>query len=462
MRIRSRKQSLVNFFLLISFWMLPFSIAVAQEREAPERPAIQCDLDACIQIAFSNHPILRAGEARVSEAEALLETKMAERRPSLNLEGGLGRLSGESISPFAALGGFTEDGIRQRRVSGNFYQAKLGLEVPIFKEGALWGQTSGSMREARFGLLETTSENHLLRREVALQVAEGYVRVLKGLNAVKTDEAIVATLEADVRSAGAKFNQNLISKNDLLMVEVRLATARRDLALSRLTLEKDRRGFSFSIGLAEGEKMEVEAFQDPLPSPRSFEEAVPLAVENHPETKARRFRLQGREEAVGRVWGEGYPTLSLVAHYGLVDDFSRPIRDQWLTMLKMEIPLFDGGVNRKKAAAARARIREEEAHLLDARRRVEREIHDLYSRLRELESQTELVQKQIEQAMEAMKLNRAMSQQNLIPLSAVHDVETALLKLQRLQTDMTYDRRLILIQLRWVAGDAEPGGIGPS
>src|SRR5215831_8103219 len=115
---------------------------------AEEAQVIRCELQACIQMAFANHPLLKASEARQAAARSQVDVQVAARRPTLNLVGESGYLSGKSISPFSALAGVTEEGVPQRRVSGGYYQPTVGLDAPILKEGTLVGQTAPSVREA--------------------------------------------------------------------------------------------------------------------------------------------------------------------------------------------------------------------------------------------------------------------------------------------------------------------------
>ena len=420
---------------------------------AEESKVIRCDLESCIGVAFSNHPILKTGEARQSAAQVLLKVNEAERMPSLDLEGSTGYFSGESITPFDVVGGITEKGIRQRHSSGGYYQATINAQIPIFKEGTLLGQASGLVRQARFGLSKEEWENQALRVQVALKVAEAYVQVLKNRKAVKAQEEIVVSLEGDYNLAQAKFNQNLISENDLLMAEVRLATGRRDISLSQLALRRSQQALSAAMGLDRTHEIDIQDLRE-FPAPlRPLEELVALARENNSQVRAQQFKVRESEEEVKGVESERYPALSVAAHYGVADDFDRPLNDQWVAALQMKVPLFDFGLIRKKAAVARARVVEEEKRLLDFKLDMEQQVHEFYFHVQELEEEIELIKKQIQQTQEALKLNQAMFQQNLLPQSVVHDTEAALLKLQLAQSDAEYDQNLNRFELRLLSGE---------
>jgi outer membrane protein TolC len=58
--------------------------------------------------------------------------------------------------------------------------------------------------------------------------------------------------------------------------------------------------------------------------------------------------------------------------------------------------------------------------------------------------------------MEAVRLNQAMFQQDLLPLSAVLDAEAVLQKLQLALSDAEYDQKLARYQLQVVSEGWEP------
>jgi outer membrane protein len=423
---------------------------------AEEARAIHCDLQACIEMAFANHPVLKASEARQAAARSQVDVRVAERKPTLELEGESGYLSGQSISPFAALSGFTQEGVRQQNVAGGYYQAIVGLEVPLLKEGTLVGQTSASVRQAEFKVSEEAWENRALRLQVTSTVAAAYVAVLKRLKGVQINAQVVSAFEAAYQLALARFNRHLISRNDLLMAEVRVATATRDLSLTRLALRKDQRALASAMGLDQATTMEIQDLQDALAPLPPLERLVALAQRTHPELKARQFRVSGSVEEVSRIQSERYPALSLKTQYGAVDAFAGRPNDQWVAAVKVKVPIFDFGLIRSKAEVARAKVAEQEKLLLDFQRSLEYTIAELYVHVQELEAEATLILKQIEQAMEAVRLNQAMFQQDLLPLSAVLDAEAVLQKLQLALSDAEYDQKLARYQLQVVSEGWEP------
>jgi len=435
------------------FALLLLSVCLVPLRQAAETRHITCDLHTCIALATAHHPLLKAGTARQSAARSELSVRLAERRPVLDLEGETGYLEGKAITPFSALSGVTEEGIEQRRVSGGYYQASVGLEVPLIKEGTLVGHVPSSVRQAQLRISEEDWEYRLARLHVALKVVEAYMHVLQHRKAIQSAEAIAAALEEGYKLAQVRFQQNLISRNELLIGEVRLATARRELARFRVALQRSQRALSSSMGLDTAEAIEIQDLQEALAPLPPVADLLSLAQQTHPELKAHQFKVESSVAEVDRIRSERYPALSLTARYGFVDAFEGRPSAQWLAAMNVKVPLFDFGLTRKKAEVARAKVIEEEQQALNFQLNIEQEIHERYLQLQELDDHVQLLTTKIEQATEEMKLNRALFQQELAPQAPVLDAETALFKLQLALTQAQYERKLRRLQLSLISGE---------
>jgi outer membrane protein TolC len=420
---------------------------------AAEPQVVRCDLRTCIDLAFAHHPQLKTSQARQEVARATINVHAAERRPRVDLEGGIGYLSGEAISPFAAIRGVTEDGVAQRTAEGGFYQFLVQGAVPLLKDGTLIGQTSSAERQAQLGLSEEEWKTRALQTQVALNVVDAYVDVLKKQVAASVHEKIVATLAASYQLAQARFAQQLLAKNDLLIAEVQFVTAKRDQSVAQLALQRSQKALALALGMDKVAAVTPQELQEPLTPLPPFERLVTATQTQHPEVKARQLRVQGSAEEVRKIRHESSPTVTLKMHYGLVDDFDGRLNDQWLTMLEVKVPLLDFGRNSSKVAVARAKMQQEEQYMAESKVDLERELHESYARVQTLEEERQLVEKQIEQATEALQLNRAKLMQNLVPPAAVAETEVALLKLQLAQSDVEHDRKLAHVRLQWISGE---------
>jgi outer membrane protein len=437
---------------LLTIMLVLYLCSVLFNQAAAAAQVIHCDLQTCIAMAMTTHPMLKVSESRQAAARSEIAVKQGVLRPTLDLEGETGYLTGQSLSPFAAISGVTEEGAPQRPTSGGYYQAAVGLDIPLVKEGTLVGRTSDAVQQAHLKVSEEDWGMQGLRLQVAASVVETYIEVLKQQRAIAIYAELAASVEASYQLILARYQQNLVSRNDLLIAEVRFATAKRDLAVAHLARQRGQKALALAMGLDPTHDVEAQDLQERPSSLLPVEQLLTRAQETHPELKAQQLKVQGSTAEVRRIQSERYPALSLTARYGVVDAFAGRLSDQFQTAVKVKVPLFDFGLIKNKADVARAKTMEEEKRLLDAQRLLEGKIYDLYVQAQELSAQAELLTKQIEQATEATKLSRAMYQQELLPLAAVLDAEAALRKLQLALSDAEYGQQSARFRLALLSG----------
>jgi outer membrane protein len=426
-----------------------------------ENPAaLRCDLPTCIQIALTRHPDLQAAEAKKLAAQSKVDFEKAQWRPQLDFRGATGFLNGESITPFSVISGVTEEGFPQREVSGGYYEGTFSLSVPVVREGKLLGWNSPSIQQARFSL--TAEENlQLSRREQIIHdVTAAFINVIKASELVKENEQLIKLTEPQYQLALAKFRQNLVSRNELLIAEVQLASVKRDLVAAKNDLARAQRGLTRAMGFDGPSTVEILDPQLPpsaaVPLP-SIEELTSFAFEHRPEMRAVEAQIQSKTAEVKRARGERFPTLEIVTEYGLANAFdsavsTQSVSTQWRTVAQLRGSIFDFGRNAQKVAHARATMTEEVQKMDKLKAAIAADVQEAYSAITDNRAQLELIEKQIEQATEALKLNRAKFRQQLLPESTVAEVEKVVVKLEQAKVLVNYDLILAYSQLALVTG----------
>jgi outer membrane protein TolC len=417
--------------------------------------ALRCDLATCIQVALTRHPDLQAAAAKKLAAQSKIDFEKTQWRPHLDFKGETGFLNGESVTPFSVIGGVTEEGIRQREVSGGYYAGTFSLSVPIVREGKILGWNSPSIQQARFSLTAEESHQRTRREQIIHDVTAAFINVLKASELVKENEQLIKLTEPQYQLALAKFRENLVSRNELLVVEVQLAKAKRELVVAKNGMARAQRELTKSMGLDAPTRVEILDTQalpsavTPLPP---MEDLLSFAFQHRPEVQAQEAQIQAKTEEVKRAQGQRFPTVELVAEYSLANAFDPPVSTQWRTVAQVTGSLFDFGRGAQKVTLARAVMTQEVKKMDSVKAAIAGEVQDAYTHITDTVAQIDLLEKQIEQATEALKLNRAMFRQQLLPESAVAEVEQALVKLEQAKVLANYDLILGHSQLALVTG----------
>jgi len=427
----------------LGFWCLILvstPVVLAQEGKTP---GLQCALPACIQTALERHPDLQALGAKKSAAQARTGFEAAQWRPLLYGRGQLGYIKG---TPSIA-----NEGLRNREISEGFAAGEAIIELPVVRHGKFWGQETPQFQQAHHEITAAENEQQTRREQLAYGVTTAYVTVLKQQEMVQGQEEIVRLTEVLRQGSAAKFAQGLLSRHDLLMAEVLLANAQRDLTVSRSALLQSKRELGRAMGFSAG--MAVEALDGvglpPLEAPLpTLEALVALAHTHRFELRTQEAQRQIKEAEVARVRGEQRPSVDLSAGYEAESLFDERVFTQWRVFATVVVPLWDFGRNAYKVEAAQAAVHEEEHKGDSLKLQITGEVQEAYTQIVDLKAQLALLATQIAQAAEAVKLRQGQVEQRLASPATVAEAQIALLKAESSKAAMRYD---ILLAFRKLA-----------
>jgi outer membrane protein TolC len=417
-----------------------FRAVSAQTDAAPsEEPApIECDLQGCLDLAFKTSPLLLAAEARQQSASAALGQVNADRMPFVDLDASVAEITGNQLGVLG--GGVSTAGVVLPAVEGTVWRTEVGATAPLWQNGHWFLSESPTQKVAKLTYEQEGWRTKSVRTDVAMSVATAYFDALKAEKAGVIYADYVKLVQSSHDLAKAKFEQNLISKSDLLTAEVKVATAKREAKLVEIAGEKAKRALCSAVGRAG--RCEVRVLEPDQPSgpPKSAEEMIALALANDPELKALEYGIQVQRATTEEAHQGRYPTVSLDFAYIASDDFSAPpVAQRWIGALQLTVPLFDFGRTREAIAYSQAKETEQVRTLEATKIQLSQEIHDSYFTLKEIETELALSTKQLEQAKEALRVKQGMFEQSLASISEVNEAQSEVLRLQLIQIRDSYD-----------------------
>lgn len=409
-------------------WVFASVEAIAEERWTLQR---------CIEYALEHNPDIQAAKARVDASAEDVDAQRRSFRPRLDLEATAGYYEGNPLTPFAVVRGVTEEGIRSRHVSSGYLFAAPVIRIPILQEGAWFGLNSPTVQVASQQLSVDRSTLEAEKNEIVLNVSTAFWNVLKNLQDIRAAEEHMKFLRLDYEIASSKFKEHLVSKNDLLMAEVRLATGQKDLAVYQNLATTLMAELRFQLGLEPTIPITLAEESWTPPQLASLEDLLQQALANRPEIKAQQARVALAEQERRRGAAQRYPVLSVSSSYGIASDAESESNRLWSTALECTVPLFDFGATSSQIRTLAARVAEAEKTLQSIKNSIAREVLTAYTGIQNQATEIALQEKLLEQSTENAQVVRGRFQQNLLPLSALLEAEYSV-----------YDNQKRLVQAR--------------
>jgi outer membrane protein TolC len=197
---------------------------VKWQGEAPET------LEDAWRIALEADQRVAAGDLNLSAADHALAAARAERYPSLNLGANYFALSDQlavsaNVPPLPAT--------QLPFVSRD----SLGFNAVVSQPVYTFGRISSGISAADAEVSANQADAERTKLDVKMRVAEIYIAVLRAIRVVDVDGNRVASLAAHARDVDNRFRKGMVSKNDLLAVQVALADAQQQAVQARHSLE---------------------------------------------------------------------------------------------------------------------------------------------------------------------------------------------------------------------------------
>jgi len=325
--------------------------------------------------------------------------------------------------------------------------------VPMFAEGGFVLGTLPSERIAGEDIETKRVELELAREETVFNVTSAYFSVLKADQDVLLAEEALKVYENLLAEARVEFEREMITKDDLFSVELLVTQARKDLVVARNTHRLMIHNLAFEMGIDPSETIRLEESFPPAPELPPLEDLIAIAQSRRQEIAVQEFAVRSARDSLDLSRAGRYPTANVSSVYRLSDDFKTPIQAQdWRVIFSVTVPIFDFGETRAKIVQGTHTVRAAEETLAQVKLSVIQEIVQAYSDFQNQKESRAILELQIEQARQALKINKEKFQQQLIPISAILAAQQTLLGSEKALIKADYDAQIQIALLRKAVG----------
>jgi outer membrane protein TolC len=181
----------------------------------------------------------------------------------------------------------------------------------LFNGGSDWFR----LHEARYRASAANYQRRSVVADIVLETKEAYIEILRAKRNVETEGKSVELLERQRHDTQLRLEQGLIARNDLLRVEVEMATAQQRLALAEGRFEITRKVLAKALGRALDSKETISDFSlEPAP-PGQEEELRQEMFAKRSELHYLRSLLAAQKSGRKAVQGDLMPDVDLVLSY---------------------------------------------------------------------------------------------------------------------------------------------------
>ena len=348
--------------VLLAELSFPIAVASAQAPEADASaattpPAARTTLADCVRRALAQNPSLRGAAAVRDEATAERRSARGRFGPVVRVEANVMRwdspfaiplplsVPGVDVPPFPVRDATTA------QVSATVIQPLTGL----------WTVYEGH-RAQQLGEEAARHQQRATTHDIVLAVVDAYFQALEAERMSGLAQVQVESIEAHVERARRLQERELISPNDVLAAEVRLADARAQMLQARGGARLARANLAFQIGLPANEEVWPAAISLSDSRARATRARPdPDAAQQRPELAMARARVEQARAGVRVATSQMLPQVNALAGVQHVEGVYFQPQTAWFVGAQLTWNVWEWGSSYYAIDAARARARQAEA-----------------------------------------------------------------------------------------------------
>jgi outer membrane protein len=271
------------------------------------------------------------------------------------------------------------------------------------------GSLLANYRSSKLGLEISKANVDIAKRDVVLNVKQGYFNILRAEKFVEVAKQAVKQFEGQLEVSRAFFEVGLIPKNDVLQAEVRQANAVQAQASAENSVGVAKSSFNNLLRREINEPVELADILDYKPFPLTFEQCVGEALRQRSEIKVAELSVDQAKENVKIVRSGMLPTVSLAGNYFRNSDQfflnGDLATDRWSISAVASMTLWDWGKVYNQVGASKVKVTQAEDSKTQIVEGVVLEVKEDYLNMGVAEKNINTAAKSIEQAEENLRLN---------------------------------------------------------
>lgn len=416
-----------------------------------EAPAFAEDrlytIDDAYASAFKSYESIKIAEEGVLQSESVVNQAWTYLYPRLTGDAAYTRYN-EVLPPPSPSG--TSSAGSQVFQPKDQVTASLRLLQPIYTGG----RTMAALRSAE--KLRDASKQDLSASQEALmlRVANAYYGVLKAQKLVEVSKDSLNRMERHraVTEREANMRRTKANASALLRSNTLVSQARVILLRTEDSLRIARRQMNLLTGLPENAALsEPASIQPPA---EGYEQLRDTALANREDYISAKLTRDIAEENITIVRGGHFPQLYAEGglRYKNADPETIDAGTTYYGSVKLEVPIFEGGLMKHEVAEAKSKLRQAEFSTMLLQRSIEQEVYESYLDLQTTSTVLTVLRKQYDDAQSNFSNVESLYAEGLASSLQLIDAQQALLLAEREYVTAVYDQQVAILSLQRAIG----------
>jgi outer membrane protein len=413
------------------------TVGLAQERALT--------LEESIAIGLQNSPALHSSQMKSDYAEAKAGEASANLYPSLKVQAGYQKLSNVSNNiTIPAIPPVFPGGSLSLPVVLDNYTTKATLQQPLYTGGKL----SGAADNAHYSAQASQKDFENDKANLIYNITSAYWNVYRAQEAKQFADENVNQVSAHLSDIQNRFAQGLVTKNDVLKVQVQLSNSKLNQTDAENNLTLAMISFNSTVGLPLDTQISIASKLTPTTKEfPQLKELLADASSRRPDMQGMELKVKAAEAGVSAARGGWLPQLFLIGDYY----YSRPNQryfpaqdkflDSWDVGVSLQFDVWNNLTTVYQTSAAEAQYEQSKDLLRTMKDAITLDVTQSYLVFEQAKRRIQMTELSVEQADENYRVAKQTFEAGMATNTDLLDAEVALLqaKLQHVQAQVDYE-----------------------
>lgn len=296
--------------------------------------------DAWTAALNSNHQI-KAAQANTDVSQEQLQAAEGQNLPDLNVGTGYTQYN-ETPSAKTNIEGKAAQFAMQQMGS---VKAQAMASLPIYTSGRI----THNINAAQATLDATHANEQVAALNLKMQVADGYIAVLRAEDGVNVAQSHILSLESHAKDVRNLFGQGVVAKNDVLAADVELLNAKQLLMQAANVYDNAKARYNQLLTRPLATKVEL-AKQFPESIKSTLDSLNQSALNQRPELLVLNQQIEALHEQTKAMKAGLMPQVAVNGGYQYQQNRYQAYEGLWQTNVGVDWKLYDGSTNHKGEA----------------------------------------------------------------------------------------------------------------
>lgn len=362
-------------------------------------PQHKLSLQESIQVGLKNSKNLKISQSKLLSSEAKITETTSQLLPRLSFNAGYTRLS--DVPPFEVKLPISPAPVKIEDIVLNNYSFKVSLQQPLFTGFRLLSLKSASEKNREAVAADFNKDAN----DEAFNIINAYWNYFKAQKLKEYLDENLKQSEAHLTDTKNFLSNDLVTKNDLLKIEVQHSSLKLKQIEAENSLNISRALFNKTLGLPISDQTEIDVHEPASNTTQyNYDSLLNSALQNRPELSAMDYRLQAGNENVNAVASGWYPSIYFFSDYY----YNRPnqrilptldkFKDSWDAGISLSWDIWNWGYNSSQVEQARQNLNQLNTNNQLLKENIEVEVYNNYMALNAAQNKIEVARTGLSQA----------------------------------------------------------------